>query len=157
MEMFCADCGCLVDRGVRISSCGKPGCCCLDLPTRASLETLAEEIRTAFATRNLADFGALLAEDARWGDDEHPNRCRSRADVIAAFDRLLRDGVGGAVTETATGPAGVLCRLRVEWPDPADRTRGEAFYHLYRVRDGRIAAIQRYDDRASALEALGSP
>lgn len=48
VEMSCADCGCLVERGVRISLCGKPECCCLEFPTRASPETLAEKIQAAF-------------------------------------------------------------------------------------------------------------
>jgi hypothetical protein len=35
MEIICADCGCLVDRGVIVTPCGKhPECCCRDLPVR---------------------------------------------------------------------------------------------------------------------------
>lgn len=34
MEMHCADCGCRVDRGVRVEMCGDPACCCRDLPVR---------------------------------------------------------------------------------------------------------------------------
>lgn len=36
MEIVCADCGCLVDRGVRVTVCAVgPDCCCQDLPIRA--------------------------------------------------------------------------------------------------------------------------
>jgi hypothetical protein len=38
----------MAERGVRITLCGKLECCCLELPTRASLETLAEKIQAAF-------------------------------------------------------------------------------------------------------------
>lgn len=32
MEMTCADCGCLVKRGVIVVPCAQhPGCCCADL------------------------------------------------------------------------------------------------------------------------------
>jgi hypothetical protein len=34
MVILCADCGCLVDRGVRITVCADPMCCCRDLPIR---------------------------------------------------------------------------------------------------------------------------
>lgn len=32
MDMRCADCGCLVDRGGVVDRCGDPECCCKDLP-----------------------------------------------------------------------------------------------------------------------------
>ena len=39
MEITCADCGCLVDRGVIVTACAAhPDCCCRDLPVRASDE-----------------------------------------------------------------------------------------------------------------------
>ena len=35
MEIRCADCGCVVDRGVILERCAShPGCCCGDLPVR---------------------------------------------------------------------------------------------------------------------------
>ena len=32
VEIACADCGCVVDRGVVLVRCGDPDCCCRDLP-----------------------------------------------------------------------------------------------------------------------------
>lgn len=34
MEMRCADCGCLVDRGEVVERCGEPDCCCTNLPDK---------------------------------------------------------------------------------------------------------------------------
>jgi hypothetical protein len=34
MEVYCAGCGCLVERGIRIVPCGSPQCCCRELPLR---------------------------------------------------------------------------------------------------------------------------
>ena len=34
MEIRCAGCGCVVDRGVRLAICGDPKCCCKELPVR---------------------------------------------------------------------------------------------------------------------------
>jgi len=32
VEIACADCGCIVDRGAVLVRCGDPNCCCRDLP-----------------------------------------------------------------------------------------------------------------------------
>jgi hypothetical protein len=34
MEIGCAECGCVVDSGVRVSCCDRDDCCCQDLPVR---------------------------------------------------------------------------------------------------------------------------
>ena len=33
MRMACAECGCVVDAGTRVSVCADAGCCCATLPT----------------------------------------------------------------------------------------------------------------------------
>ncbi len=117
-------------------------------------DAIAVRIRAAFETHDLDAFGALLADDARWGDDDHPRRCRSRADVLATFSRLMAEGVDADVTEVTAGRDGVVCALRLHWPDAADRRRGTRIFHSYVVREGLITEIQRHDDRRSALEAV---
>lgn len=32
MAIACADCGCLVAQGLRLTTCDDPDCCCRDLP-----------------------------------------------------------------------------------------------------------------------------
>jgi len=34
VEIACADCGCIIDRGVVVVPCGNRDCCCRDLPDR---------------------------------------------------------------------------------------------------------------------------
>ncbi len=152
--MSCADCGCLVEAGVRVSTCDGPGCCCTALPTSDALERMAAQLRSAFDARDMTTFGALLAEDAVWGDDDAPNTCRSRAEVVATFQRLITDGVGGEVADLKTGPAGILCHLHIHWPEPGSRRGRDEVFHLYRVHDGRIVEIRPYDDREAAENAL---
>jgi hypothetical protein len=117
------------------------------------MDQVADQLQTAFATKDLDLLGRLLAPDARWGDDDHPNKCRSRSDVIATFDRLLGEGVEGTVTEAISGPNGVAVLLRVEWPNPGEG-RGVNFYQSYIVSDGLVTEIQRHDDRRSAIAAI---
>jgi hypothetical protein len=38
MRMECADCGCVVDRGVVVEACGGQECCCLELPREKDAE-----------------------------------------------------------------------------------------------------------------------
>lgn len=137
-------------------ACNTGECCCLDLPTRLRTpQQIAGRLRSAFATGDLVDFGRLLASDARWGDDDNPNRCRSRADVVATFERLLREGVDGQVAEAMTGTRGVAIRLHVDWPSPG-AGREIDLYQAYLVADGLVTEIRRYDDRESAVAAISS-
>jgi hypothetical protein len=154
MEMYCAECGCLVERGVRVVPCGTAACCCLSLPVqRRTVEQVGVRLEAAFASRDLDALGRLLAVDARWGDDDHPNKCRSRSDVVGTFERLLGQGVEGSVTESRTGPKGVAVKLHVQWPN-SDDGRGVNFWQSYIVSDGVVTEIQRHDDRRSAVAAV---
>lgn len=115
---------------------------------------LADRIRAVYQAADLEAFGRLLAEDVRWGDDDHPNRCRGRADVLNTFERGMDSGVTAEIVETRSGPGGVLCRLRVNRADPADRPRGIDFVHVFLIRDGLISEIRRYDDMPNAVAAI---
>ncbi len=116
---------------------------------------LAERIGSAFAEADVDRFGALLAPDVRWGSDDHPRACRSRAEVLETFRRLLGEGAQGAVTELAAGTEGVLCGLTVRWPGQPDQPAERTLFHVYLARDGRIVQIRPYDDREAAADLAG--
>jgi SnoaL-like domain len=148
------DCGCLVSQGVRTASCNTPHCCCAELPLQLRTpDEIADQLGAAFASRDLSALGRLLAADARWGDDDHPNKCRTRAEVLSTFERLLGEGTEGEVTETVIGPRGVAVRLRVRWQNPGDG-RVVDFYQAYLVREGYVTDIQRHDNRRSTIAAI---
>lgn len=116
---------------------------------------LADRIRAAYEGADLEAFGTVLAADARWGDDDHPNRCRSGADVLRTFAQWLDCGVAAEVLGVDSGPAGVFCRLHVNWIDPDDRPRGVNFTHVFMIGNGLITEIRRYNDPSSAAQAIG--
>jgi ketosteroid isomerase-like protein len=116
---------------------------------------LAERIGSAFAEADVDRFGALLAPDVRWGSDDHPRACRSRAEVLETFRRLLGEGARGEVTELAAGTKGVLCGLAVRWPGRPDRPAERTLFHVYLVRDGRVVQIRPCDDRDVAADLAG--
>jgi hypothetical protein len=159
MEMYCADCGCLVERGVRIVACNTAECCCLDLPIQLrTVEQIAQQLRTAFNARDIDTFRGLLAEDARWGEDpDAPNTCHNRAEIVAHIKRLLDEGLRASIEQTTTGPRGVACLLEVEWPDPESAPPGrDSFYQVYVVTDALVTEIQGHDDQDSALAAISN-
>jgi hypothetical protein len=156
MEMCCADCGCLVDRGVRLISCDTRDCCCLDLPIAEPMDTIAARIRNALNARDMDAFRSLIADDARWGegdlDDERT--CHNRNEIIATYKRLLDQGVRGTVTETRRGPGGVACLVEIDWPHDMPNRRGPTQYQVFLVTDGLITRIQGHDDRDLAIAAI---
>lgn len=122
-------------------------------------------LRRAYAERDLSALEGLLAADVRWGDDEHPRRCRSRSDVLATFARMLSAGVDADLTEVVAGTQGILCGLRVRWPQGGGPDggpeggpgSGRMRFQVHLVRAGRIAEICAFDDRDSAAAAAGVP
>jgi hypothetical protein len=156
--MFCADCGCLVDRGVRLIPCDESECCCVDLPVAPPMDTMAARIRAALNARDLDAFRALIAEDARWGeggpDDERT--CQNRDEIISNYERLLHQGVRGTVTETSTGPRGVVCLVEIEWPDDVPNRRGPVLYQVFLVSDGLVTHIKGTDDRDLAIATIST-
>jgi hypothetical protein len=157
VEFYCAGCGCLVERGVRLIPCEGPECCCFELPVVEPMAVLAARIRTSLNARDIDSFRSLIAEDARWGDDpDHPRTCHNRNDIIATYKQLLDQGVRGRVVETTTGSRGVACLLEVEWPDTEQNDRGPSFYQVFLVEDGLIARIEGHDDEDMALAAIST-
>lgn len=115
---------------------------------------MAERIRAAYERADIDGFSELLADDVRWGDDSHPNRCRSRRDVLNTFAGWVGSGVSAKVTDLDTGPQGVACKLHIDWVDPNDKARGAGFWHVLMVRDGLVTEIRRYNDAKSARKAI---
>lgn len=125
--------------------------------TAPEVSPFADVLRRAYATRDLAGLSTLLADDVRWGDEEHPRKCRSRSDVLARFADQLAVGVTADVTEVTHGRLGVLCGLRVHRPDATANAPERCVYHVYVLTGQRIAEIRSFDDRRSAVEAADVP
>jgi ketosteroid isomerase-like protein len=116
--------------------------------------SIAQQIRQAYSTRNLDALAPLLAEDVTWSDPGTPRGCWNRSDVLATFSRLMADGVDGEITELSQGTTGMLCGLAVHWPDGTGEPERNVF-HVYRVQDGLITRIDRFDDRDLAARSAG--
>ena len=101
---------------------------------------LVERLRRAIEQHDVEAFGALLAADARWGGDDQPNRCRSRADVVGTLVRGVAAGGSAEIEELVAGDRAVLCALRVRWPYRDGRAPGELDEPVAAVAAGGPAA-----------------
>ena len=153
--MYCADCGCLVERGVRVIPCGTDACCCLELPLTPQ-EQLAHKLRTAFNARDIDTLRSLLAQRAIWGEDpDGESFCHDRNDIIRHVKQLLDQGIQATIVATTPGPRGIAVQLHVEWPDPEDqRPELQTVHQAYLVSDGLVTEIHGHDDQDSALAAI---
>ena len=156
MEMHCADCGCLVDRGVRVIPCATLECCCLHLLAAEPMEVIAARIRTSLNARDIDTLRSLLAEKATWGEDpEGDSFCHDRNDVIRNLKRLLAEGVQATIVDTITGPHGIAAHLMVEWPNPETAREDRVdFFQVYIVPEGLVTEIHGHDNRDSALASI---
>ena len=156
MEIECADCGCIVNRGVRLIPCDEAECCCTELLTVVPMETMAARIRIALNARDMTAFRSVIAEGAQWGEGgpEDERTCHNRNEIIATYKLLLAEGVRGTVTETTAGPGGVACTMEIEWPAGGQNQRGPTIYQAFFVTNGLVTRIQGHDDRDRAVAAI---
>jgi ketosteroid isomerase-like protein len=118
-------------------------------------DPIAKQIRQAYGTHNLDGLAPLLAEDVTWGDPGTARGCRNRSDVLANYSRLMAEGVDGEIAELSQGTTGLLCGLTAHWPDETQGRDDRNVFHVYRVQDGLITRIDRFDDRDSAAQSAG--
>jgi hypothetical protein len=158
MEIYCADCGCLVERGIRVIPCHTAECCCLNLPTAAPMDITAARIRTAFNDRDLDGLSALLAPEATWGDDlAGEGFCHNRTDIVGRFGQLIAEGVEATVVGTRIGTQGIAVELHVDWPEPEDQRPDLArVWMAFMLTDGLVTAIRGQDDEEAAVAATSN-
>jgi hypothetical protein len=72
-----------------------------------------DRLRAAFEDQNLAAVSILLADDVRWGDDDNPDKCRNRAQVLRTLSQVLGErDVSADITEMVQGVPGNPLRAR---------------------------------------------
>ena len=120
-------------------------------------DAVAARLRAAFASRELAAFGALLDPNVRWGGaEETPETCHTRAEVLRRFSDMLSSGMQAEVVEATPGTDAVLLGLRVRHPVPGGFARERSLYQVLRLRDGLITDIRGYPSRAAAAAEAGT-
>lgn len=153
--MGCADCGCVIDAGFRVSRCPDSACCCADLPVAPELTRIANRIRAALELPDPAMFRDLLDPNVRWGvpGDPAPS-CQNRDQVLAWYERGRERGVRATVTELLVRSDKVVVGLRVTRDGAEDDATDR--WQVLSVHGDRVADIRAYDDRDEAYRAAGA-
>src|SRR5579859_5429444 len=124
-----------------------------------TVRAVAAGLKKAFETNDLALLGRLLDPEVRWGgEEETPETCRSRSDVLSWYGRLNSAGVRARVTEMIVRDHAVVLALGVTG---RERDLGDAspdlVFQVFRIAAGKVVDIHGYPQRALALHAADSP
>jgi ketosteroid isomerase-like protein len=129
-----------------------------------NIELLRGALLRFSESRDLDAFYALLAEDVVWDLSRSPfpeAGVYRGVDAVRSWFRGLGDAFGAVRYEVEKqreldNQVVQLVRLTGRGPGsqiPVDYT----FAPVYTFRDGKIARMDRYDDWAAAMEAIGVP
>ena len=119
-------------------------------------EAVARGVQAAFESRDLGAFGMLLDEHVRWGgEEETPQTCHTRADVLYRLAAQAAAGVETHVTEVVPGDESILVGLRVKRPVRDGFSREHSVYQVLKVRNGLVVDIRGYPSRSAAAGRAG--
>ena len=120
---------------------------------------LAERVRSVMEAGDLDGFLRLCAEDVHWGPPDDPSSgCRSRQQVRSWYEAAFGRGVRAEVCEVVPGPSHLLVGVSISGSPAAREQGGRADrWQVMAIRDGSIADICGFDDRAEAAMRAGVP
>lgn len=104
-------------------------------------------------------FAALLDPAVRWGgDEETPDTCHGRDQVIARYRVLRENGVGAKVEETLVRAGAVVLALALTLPRSGDAAElPPIVWQVFRLDQGLVVDIRGFPTREDALELLERP
>ena len=106
------------------------------------VQILARRLRSAFETRDLSTLADILDADVRWGgEEETPQTCHNRADVLAWYGGLHARGFRASVVEAAVEPDRIVLTLDVTRPG-GETSRN---HQVFRIAGGRIVDIRDHE------------
>jgi hypothetical protein len=106
-------------------------------------QAIAERLRSAFEQQDLGILAGVLDPDVRWGGEEDtPETCHNRADVLAWYGGLIDQGFRASVAAAAVEPDRIVLTLDVTRPG-----RGTSRNHqVFRIASGHIVDIRSYQE-----------
>jgi ketosteroid isomerase-like protein len=118
---------------------------------------IADVVRSAFGAADLDAIRDLLHPEVRWGPPDDPDGgCANRREVLRWYRERRARGVRARVTEVIAHGDHLLVGLVVTGTEAAADEGGEARrWQVVSVRDGLIADIRGFDDRAEAAARIG--
>ena len=156
MRMGCAECGCVVDRGVRLVACADLTCCCAQLPDEAMV-ALAQQVSNAWAGADLNAIRDLLATDAMWGaPEEAVPTCQNRAQVLEWYEAAASAGARATIFDTTAYANAIVLGLTISGFSHSEGDEPQVRWQALSVRDGLISEIRGYESRDEAQQFVTS-
>jgi hypothetical protein len=126
---------------------------------QAPTEALARRLGAALESDDPQTLGVLLHPRVRWGgEEETPETCHSRGDVLAWYGRLHAAGVRARVDETVVTPRAVVLGMSLSGPGfGPDGPRPGQVFQVFRTTDGLVADIRGFPTRDEALALAERP
>ncbi len=123
-----------------------------------SIDEVAEILRIALESADLAAFSDLLAPDVTWGPPgANSPTCQSKNQVLTWYEQGRSSGARAKVREVAIMGNRVLVGLLVRRTKSARDKGGEAErWQVFTTSDGRIVDIVGFDHRNEAVEWLSA-
>jgi len=121
------------------------------------IRDVAAQVAAALAAADLTAIGALLDPQVRWGPPGDPAPpCRSRDQVLPWYRQGRASGARASVTETVVVGDKILVGMQVTGRGAAGgRDGAEDRWQVLTVRNGLVAEIVGFDDRAEAARWAG--
>ena len=106
-------------------------------------QAIAERLRSAFELQDLDILAGVLDPDVRWGGEEDtPETCQNRADVLAWYGGLIDQGVRASVVAAEVEPDRVVLTLDVTWPGGGTSRN----HQVFRIAAGHIVDIRGQEE-----------
>src|ERR671932_741772 len=114
-------------------------------------QVAATRLRAALEAGDLDAFGALLDDNVRWGgEEETPQTCHTRAEVLNRLRRQRDAGVDIQVLEVTPGHDGVVAGFHVKQSVRDGFGRESTVYQLLEARG--LVPILNVSDLAASFE-----
>ncbi|HEY2053619.1 MAG TPA: nuclear transport factor 2 family protein [Solirubrobacterales bacterium] len=115
--------------------------------------TIAGKLGTAFEDGDDDLFASLLDPAVRWGGEEDtPETCHTREQVLARYRQLRDGGVGATVEETICLDDAVVLGLALSVPDDGPNPDlPPRVYQVFRLADSLVVDIRGFPTREEAL------
>ena len=107
------------------------------------VQAIAERLRSALEGQDLTILAGILDPDVRWGGEEDtPQTCHNRADVLAWYGGLIDRGFRPSVVATEVEPDRIALTLDVTGPGGGTSRNRQVF----RIASGHIVDIRGHEE-----------
>ena len=116
-------------------------------------QSTAGKLRAAFEDEDEALLASVLDPAVRWGgEEETPETCHTREEVIAWYSQLRTAGVRARVQQAITFEHAVVLGLILTRPDGGPASEVPAFvYQVFRLTGDKVIDIRGFPERDEAL------